>query len=161
MKKHLIILVVFIALSNLFAQDNNGWQVQVGPEVDFTEAKTLATDSIASKNINITSFCLSTGLMKNIFTDNIYIGGIYSFGRISYHNESTNVHKYSIVGSVIAGPATFSLLYEYIYTKLNKVDVNGSGLGVKIAFAPFKNQRLVFFASANQKNQALGLVYTF
>ena len=161
MKKHLIILVIFLTMGNLFAQSNNGWRTEFGPEINFTEGRTLAIDSAASKNINITSLCLSAGLMKNIFSDNIYVGGIYSFGRVSYKGTAAGMHKYTLIVSVITGVVTFFLVQEYFYAKLKNAKVNGSGLGAKIAFTPFKNKRLNIFASANQKNQALGLVYTF
>jgi len=155
MKKHLIILTILFSFGNLLAQTNN-WQVQVGPEVNFTEARTLTTDTTVTEDVNITSSCFSAGLMKNLGYD-ISIGGIYAFGRTSYKKETASVHKYGVVGSVISGSVIFSLVYEYIYTKLPNVKINGSGMGVKINFAPFESYKVNFWLSANRKNQALGI----
>ncbi len=149
----LTVFTVFLLVTHGSAQSNN--YIQLGPEMNFTQA-----DS-ANQQKTVKSLALSASVHQKL-NDFFSVGIGYSFGRAWHRNQWANLHKYTVLATVISRSVTFSLLYEYIYVKLPDLKSSGSGLGVKVDLSPFKQlPHLSFFLSANVKNQALGINYLF
>lgn len=140
----------------LFAQQNT-YYIQLGPEVNFTQASFAngQTEEVV-KSVGLIA------VLNQKLTDHISVGGGYTFGRAWYEDNWTNLHKYSLLATVFNHYVSFSVVYEYLYIKLPNLNSSGGGLGVKINLNLLpKFPRLSLVLSANIKNQALGLNYSF
>ncbi len=157
MQKTIFSLFFLFVLFSTYIFGQNNYYIQLGPEVNFTQAYFNNTQEEGTvKSVGLIA------VLNQKLNDYVSIGGGYTFGRAWYEDNWTNLHKYSLLATVFSRYVSFSLVYEYLYIDLPDLNASGGGLGVKINLNIFsKLPHLSLALSANTKNQSIGLNYLF
>ncbi len=160
MRYLIIFLALLLSVGFIYAQQAS-YTIEVGPELNFTQAQKKQTTSAKTSGVTVKSFMFGAELQRKV-NQFLSLGVAYAFGRGIYrHSNFFNVHKYSLLGTVNLPRISFSVVGEYIYADAPGLSFSGSGLGVKILYLLSPHGHLAVAAAANIKNQSLGLAYTF